>query len=606
MRKMKDRSRGGRAESRQGFVLLTVLIVIAFLALAAYRYTDLMNSEYMASHGAQRSAETRALAESGLHYAMAVLSTGEGTLEQNSTQSVEVDPAQKSPLKGSFQILEIEEESAKLNLNALSDMDSSGAILRQVLQKAQGLVPELNDSVISSIIDWMDEDDDLEDQGAENEYYLSLEQPYRCKNGPIDSMNELLLVKGVTPSLLNGSESSPGLNTLFTVSTREVNFDPQGSTIVRLNDSDLATFENNLSGVLGQPNLTQYIMAYRLYGKSSGSSSGGGSGGGSAMASGGSTSGSGSSGGGGSSSGGSSSGGGSSGGGGSMSSGGGTSGGGGSSSPRSGSPSSPSSGGLSGGGFRASSPTPSAPTQGGASSVSVTPGGAVVVTATAGGGGAQGGSTNQASTVVDTAKLQAQIDQDKQPNFFRQLNKINSIFDLANKDIQVSYQDGNTKKTGTLPSPLKDETVANQYLPILFGSTSTAPTPDSPDKVELPARLNVMSATAPVLSLLPGLQEQDVQNILTFRPQPGDSTGDNLAWLMTKARIPASTLSRVEQYLTTRPKMVRVVSVGKLDGFGVTTVLEGMIDLSGPRPRLAAVRDLSDAYRTANSTKEAK
>ena len=228
------------------------------------------------------------------------------------------------------------------------------------------------------------------------------------------------------------------------------------------------------------------------------------------------------------------------------------------------------------------------------------------MTASSTGGGAPGNSANQPSTVVDTNKLQAQIDQDKQPNFFRQLKKINSIFDLVNTDVQVSYQDGNTKKTGTLPSPLKDETVANQFMPILFSSTSTAPTPDSPDKVELPARLNVMSATAPVLSLLPGLEEQDIQNILTFRPQPGDSTGDTLAWLMTKARIPASKLSRVEQYLTSRPKMVRVVSVGKLDGFGVTTVLEGMIDLSGPRPRLAAVRDLSDAYRTANSTKEEK
>jgi hypothetical protein len=42
--------------------------------------------------------------------------------------------------------------------------------------------------------------------------------------------------------------------------------------------------------------------------------------------------------------------------------------------------------------------------------------------------------------------------------------------------------------------------------------------------------------------------------------------------------------------------------VGKLDGFGVNTVLEGMIDLSGPRPRLAGVRDLTDLYRSSGKS----
>ncbi|MFM8932233.1 MAG: general secretion pathway protein GspK, partial [Gemmataceae bacterium] len=276
-------SKGWGGSRRGGFILITVLIVIAFLALAAYRYNDLMRSEYIASHGAQRSAETRALAESGLHYAMAALSGGQ-QLEVNTPQQVEVDPSANSPLKGSFQIVELEEESAKINLNSLLDQDASGDVLRQVLQKAQGLVPEMTDDVISSIIDWMDEDDDLEEQGAENEYYLALEPASRCKNGPVDSLDELLLVKGVTPTLLNGSETSAGLRSLFTVNTREVNFEPDGTTLVRLNEGDLATLESNLSSAIGEQNLTQFIMAYRLYGNTrssgSGSSSGGTSGGG--------------------------------------------------------------------------------------------------------------------------------------------------------------------------------------------------------------------------------------------------------------------------------------------------------------------------------------
>ncbi len=564
---------------RKAFVLLTVLVVIAFLALAAYRYNDLMRSEYLASHGAQRSAESRALAESGLNYSMAVLFAGQGQLAVNTSQSLEVDPANSSPLKGSFQIIQVEEESAKLNLNSLLDLDSSGDTLRQVLEKVQSTIPEMTDDVIAAIIDWMDEDDDLEEQGAETEYYMALDPPYRAKNAPVDSIEELLLVRGVTPALLNGSGTSPGLKSLFTVNTREVNFESDGTTIVRLNEGDLTTLESGLSTALGEPSVSQFIMAYRLYGntKSSGSSGGSSSAGGGAASSpssGGSSSTSGASGG-------SSS----------------TSGGLGSSSsqkPSTGSsgPSS-SSGGPSGG---ASSSGSSSISAGGTATI-VSSGGTVTVTASAGATAPQSSSI----TIVDPAKLQTQIDQDKQPNFFRQLKKVTSIFDLASTDVTVSYQSGNQKVSGTLKSPLKDPSVASQYLPLLFSATSTASAPDSADKVELPAKLNVMAAPYEVLSLLPGLEDQDIQNILTNRPQPGDSTGDTLAWLLTKAQISASKLSRVEKYLTTRPKMVRVVSVGKLDGFGVTTVLEGMIDLSGPRPRLAGIRDLSDVYRSDDS-----
>lgn len=557
---------------RSGFVLITVLVVIAFLALAAYRYNDLMRSEYIASHGAQRSAETRALAESGLHYAMAVLSGGQ-PLAANTSLQVEVDPSNNSPLRGNFQILEVVEDSAKLNLNALLDLDGSGQTLREVLQKTQAAVPELTDDVISAIIDWMDEDDEFEEQGAENEYYMALEPPYRCKNGPIDSLDELLLVKGVTPSIVNGSETSPGLRSLFTANTREVNYEPEGSTLVRLNDGDLATLETNLSAVVGDPTIAQFIMAYRLYGNkkagASGGSGGGGGGTSSSPSAGGSASGASSGGGG----------------------------------PPSGA--SGSRGGLPPAGAPAGGSSPVAlsatVSSGGAVSVTST-GGTVTVTSSGSGSGSQNPGQSSAPVVVDPALLQAQIDKDKQPNFFRQLKKVKSIFDLAATDVAVSYQSGNKTVTGTLKSPLKDPAIASQYLPILFSGTSTAPAPDSSDKVELPARVNVMTAPYEVLSLLPGLEDQDVQNILTNRPQPGDSTGETLAWLLTKAQISASKLTRVENYLTTRPKLVRVVSVGNLDGFGVNTVLEGMIDLSGPRPRLAGVRDLTDLYRSSGKS----
>ena len=46
--------------------------------------------------------------------------------------------------------------------------------------------------------------------GAESDYYQSLDPPYYAKNGPIDELSELLLIKGIrdAPELYWGSDAT--------------------------------------------------------------------------------------------------------------------------------------------------------------------------------------------------------------------------------------------------------------------------------------------------------------------------------------------------------------------------------------------------------------
>ena len=44
--------------------------------------------------------------------------------------------------------------------------------------------------------------------GAKESYYSGLTPPYHCKNGPLDSLEEMLLIKGVTPQLLFGNDKN--------------------------------------------------------------------------------------------------------------------------------------------------------------------------------------------------------------------------------------------------------------------------------------------------------------------------------------------------------------------------------------------------------------
>ena len=76
------------------------------------------------------------------------------------------------------------------------------------------------DTIADSILDWMDADRQPRPHGAENEFYLKRNPPYRAKNGRFDAPEELLLVRGVTPALFYGSEDTPGLKDVFSVDAR--------------------------------------------------------------------------------------------------------------------------------------------------------------------------------------------------------------------------------------------------------------------------------------------------------------------------------------------------------------------------------------------------
>ncbi len=68
------------------------------------------------------------------------------------------------------------------------------------------------------MLDWKDSGDNDAHRlsGAENEYYESLEDPYKAKNALFDVPEELSLVKGMTAEYMYGSEETKSLIPLIT------------------------------------------------------------------------------------------------------------------------------------------------------------------------------------------------------------------------------------------------------------------------------------------------------------------------------------------------------------------------------------------------------
>jgi competence ComEA-like helix-hairpin-helix protein len=90
------------------------------------------------------------------------------------------------------------------------------------------------------------------------DYYASLRPPYRPRNGPFETVRELLMVRGITPSLLGDSTS--GLASIFTVESSVQNVGADGETRVNVQTAD----ERALTGVSGiTADMARAIIAYR-------------------------------------------------------------------------------------------------------------------------------------------------------------------------------------------------------------------------------------------------------------------------------------------------------------------------------------------------------
>lgn len=91
-----------------------------------------------------------------------------------------------------------------IDLERFANINRADPILLTKAFEQMGLDLRSSSVLIDSILDWIDPDDEVRPNGAESEYYMRMTPPYLAKNGPIDDLGELLMVRGVTPELVWG------------------------------------------------------------------------------------------------------------------------------------------------------------------------------------------------------------------------------------------------------------------------------------------------------------------------------------------------------------------------------------------------------------------
>jgi general secretion pathway protein K len=200
---------GDTIESQEGIALLLVLWVLTILMVIVLSFSFMSGTETQATLSFKDGIEKRFIAEAGIERGIMELFYRNvyknQSIELEGTEVWKTDGRLYSDNIGDgYYTVRITDESGKVDINAVSDVVLKNLLINIGVQEGEV------DTIVDSIMDWKDPDDFHRLHGVESDYYMSLPNPYKAKNANFDTVEELLLVKGVTPEILYGSTSDGG------------------------------------------------------------------------------------------------------------------------------------------------------------------------------------------------------------------------------------------------------------------------------------------------------------------------------------------------------------------------------------------------------------
>ena len=260
-----------------GFILISVLLMISVLAVFIIEFNYDSRIKFRLADNLNLAAEALNNADAGIAVMMAALRQNKDIFDDETAQPF-LSGRIQIPLDEGFCKVSIVQESGKININAICAPD--GKPIRRRVDQMLRLIDLINDeyennipisySLVPSIIDWLDFDNNVttlpfikgQNAGAENYYYEKLKEPYKCKNGPFDVLNELLLVKGMTSEIFYGRKGKekagiktiPGISQYLTV---------YGDGKININEAPIIVIESLSESI--SPSVARNIIEQRKF-----------------------------------------------------------------------------------------------------------------------------------------------------------------------------------------------------------------------------------------------------------------------------------------------------------------------------------------------------
>jgi general secretion pathway protein K len=192
--------------SRKGSVLVLALWALSLLAFFAVSMGFSARMRLLMMDRLRQRGQLRLAAEAGVARAKTQLippkkETDPDTLkdswanDDNIFKKIKVGAA-TFDVQGSESFYGVVDEERKINVNT-----APAVVLQRLFRMASGLSDSDAAACAAAVMDWREAGNAARTNGAKNAYYQSLPEPYECKNAPMDNMDELLLVRGVSAKI---------------------------------------------------------------------------------------------------------------------------------------------------------------------------------------------------------------------------------------------------------------------------------------------------------------------------------------------------------------------------------------------------------------------
>jgi general secretion pathway protein K len=202
----------GILNRQDGIALVLTLLVVTLLTAMIIDFDYRTRLDVRAAAGFRDAARANFLAQGAVDAARAVLMedvrTSSSYTYAEDPQQLWGTPITGYPVADGTISVKIEDEGGKLDLNKLvgdtGEADEDWVVVYRRL--LEGLLDpnQVNiDVLVDSLVDWIDPNpDERSADGAESPHYERLDPPYACADGPLQTIDQLALVQGYTPEIV--------------------------------------------------------------------------------------------------------------------------------------------------------------------------------------------------------------------------------------------------------------------------------------------------------------------------------------------------------------------------------------------------------------------
>ncbi len=192
---------------RRGIIFITTMWVVLILSALVLVYARAAGVEAQAAANRVSDAQAAAAEKAGEQFVLSQLDGSNG----DAVKLTAIQGQQLQVGDGYFWLIRPSMDDAQHQTYDFGLIDECAKVNVNIappplLAKLPFTGGDEASTVSDSIFDWRSPVRSASPDGAESDFYSSLKPPYQCKNGPLETTEELLLVKGVTPQVMYGAD----------------------------------------------------------------------------------------------------------------------------------------------------------------------------------------------------------------------------------------------------------------------------------------------------------------------------------------------------------------------------------------------------------------